>query len=188
MTTNHKYGAGSFLIANPVLPDPNFSRTVVLLCNHNEEGSFGLVVNRKSEYKAADVFAKSEVLDFYDREVFVGGPVSQSHIFYLCRSPDPLPGLDNVCPGVHLGMSWDGLEEVVQNLENPLENLRFYLGYSGWGSGQLAGEMEQRSWLTCDATDNFVFDEADNVWPGAVRSLGKEYEYLLTAPIDPRCN
>ena len=85
-------------------------------------------------------------------------------------------------------MSWEGLEEVVQTLENPLENLRFYLGYSGWGSGQLDGEMGQRSWLTCDANAEFVFQEADSVWPGAVRSLGKDYEYLLTAPVDPRCN
>lgn len=185
---NYKYGAGSFLIANPVLPDPNFSRTVVLLCNHNEEGSFGLVVNRKSVLKAGDVFAQADFLNFYDKELFVGGPVSQSHVFYLCRSQEPIPGLDNVCPDVHLGMSWDGLEEVIQVLDNPLEDLRFYLGYSGWGSGQLAGEMDQRSWLTCDANKEFVFQEADNVWPGAVRSLGKEYEYLLTAPVDPRCN
>ena len=79
----HKYGAGSFLIANPVLPDPNFSRTVVLLCNHDKQGSFGLVVNRKSDLKVPEIFAESEALDFYSKDVFIGGPVSQSQVFFL---------------------------------------------------------------------------------------------------------
>ena len=85
-------------------------------------------------------------------------------------------------------MSRDVLEEVVQNIENPQDDLRFYLGYSGWGSGQLAGEMDQRSWLTCDATTEVIFQDPNDVWANAVRSKGKEYEYLLNAPVDPRCN
>ena len=185
---DHEYGAGSFLIANPVLPDPNFSRTVVLLCNHDQEGSFGLVVNRKSDLKAPDIFAGSDVLEFYSKDIFIGGPVQQSQVFFLCRLTEPFPGLEEVCAGVHLGMSRDVLEEVVQNIENPQDDLRFYLGYSGWGSGQLAGEMDQRSWLTCDATKEFIFQNPNDVWANAVRSKGKEYEYLLNAPVDPRCN
>lgn len=185
---DNKYGAGSFLIANPVLPDPNFSRTVVLLCNHDEQGSFGLVVNRQSHLKAPDIFADSEALAFYSKEIFVGGPVSQSQVFFLCRYPETFPGLEEVCEGVHLGMSRDVLEEIVKNLKNPLEDIRFYLGYSGWGSGQLAGEMDQRSWLTCDAKEEFIFQDPGKVWANAVRSKGKKYEYLLTVPADPRCN
>jgi putative transcriptional regulator len=186
---NGSYGKGSFLIANPVLPDPNFSRTVVLLCNHNEEGSFGLVINRNSGLKSTEVFASSELLADYEAEVFIGGPVAPSQVFYLCRSSQPLPAMEEVCPGVHMGMSWDALESILPDLPNPNENLRFYMGYSGWGSGQLAGEMEQRSWLTCDATDPFVFKEPEqHIWPSVVQSLGKEYEYLLQAPVDPRNN
>ena len=184
-----QYGKGSFLIANPVLPDPNFSRTVVLLCNHNEEGSFGLVVNRKAELKTQDLFPKNDILQGYEGELFVGGPVSQSQVFYLCRHPESIPDLDEICPGVHLGMSWEVLEEVYNLLENPLDNLRFYLGYSGWGAGQLDGEMEQRSWLIREAEDNFVFSPQENqLWHDVVRSMGKDYAYLLNAPVDPRWN
>jgi len=186
---NGSYGKGSFLIANPVLPDPNFSRTVVLLCNHNDEGSFGLVINRNSGMKSTEVFANSELLSGYEADVFIGGPVSPSQVFYLVRSPRPLPEMEEICPGVYMGMSWEALEDILPDLGNPGEDLRFYMGYSGWGSGQLAGEMDQRSWLTCDATGQQVFSApVQKIWPGAVRSLGQKYEYLLQAPVDPRNN
>ena len=97
--------------------------------------------------------------------------------------------MEEVCPGVYMGLSWEALEAVLRDLPNPNENLRFYMGYSGWGSGQLAGEMDQHSWLTCDASDPFVFTSPEqHIWPGVVQSLGKEYEYLLQAPVDPRNN
>ncbi len=183
------YGKGSFLIANPVLPDPNFSRTVVLLCNHNEEGSFGLVVNRAAEVNAKEVFPDSDMLKTYDRGIFIGGPVSQSQVFYLVRFQEEVEGLDAVCEGVQMGMSWDTLEELFPRLEDPNNDLRFYLGYSGWSAGQLAGEMDQRSWLVHGATQNHVFTQgAERLWHQVVRSMGKEYEYLLTAPVDPRLN
>lgn len=186
---NGSYEKGSFLIANPVLPDPNFSRTVVLLCNHNDEGSFGLVINRNSGLKSSEVFSSSELLSGYEFDVFIGGPVSPSQVFYLIQSPRPLLELEEVCPGVYMGLSWDALEDILPNLENPSDSLRFYMGYSGWGSGQLAGEMDQRSWLTCDAQGQFVFTSAEQtIWPGVVQSLGKDYEYLLHAPVDPRNN
>ncbi len=187
--TSEPYGKGSFLIANPVLPDPNFSRTVVLLCNHNDEGSFGLVVNRKSDLTAAEIFGESKLLKYHEQEVFIGGPVSQSQVFYLCRTPEPIPQLETICPGIQLGMSWDVLEEIYPKMDNPLVQIRFYLGYSGWGMDQLNKEMKQKSWLTCNASEDFVFDSSDPlVWAKVVRSLGKEYEYLLTAPVDPSRN
>ena len=80
----NNYGKGYFLIANPVLPDPNFSRTVVLLCNHNDQGSFGLVVNRSAKLTARELFTRHEFFKDEDSRVFIGGPVSQSQVFYLC--------------------------------------------------------------------------------------------------------
>ncbi len=186
---NEEYGKGHFLIANPVLPDRNFSRPVVLLCDHNEEGSFGLVVNRRTNLKTSEVFPENDFFKASERPVFAGGPVSSTQVFYLCRSQDPLPGLDRVCEGIYMGMSRDALEKALGSIRNPETNIRFYMGYSGWGAGQLACEMEQRSWLTCVALESLVFEEAENkIWHDAVRSLGKEYEYLLQAPLDPSQN
>ena len=186
---DQKYGKGYFLIANPVLPDPNFSRTVVLLCNHDDQGSFGLVINKSAELDSEDVFNDIEVLNSYSGKIYLGGPVSQAQVFYLCRSREALPELDLVCPGIYLGMSWDLLESVMEKLENPDQDLRFYLGYSGWGAGQLAGEMERKSWLTCEASDVFTFGEnEDKIWEDVVLSLGKDYQYLVKAPVNPQWN
>ncbi|MBI5427249.1 MAG: YqgE/AlgH family protein [Nitrospinae bacterium] len=184
-----KYGKGYLLIANPVLPDPNFSRSVVLLCNHNDQGSFGLVVNRTADLKVAEVFSSYELLKTYEGRIYVGGPVSPSQVFYLCRSETPLPEMDHVHDGIYLGMNWDALAEVLKVLKDPEKNIRFYLGYSGWGGGQLANEMSQKSWLTCESRDSFIFAGADeNLWSQVVRSLGKGYEYLLNAPVNPQWN
>tara|TARA_B100000686_G_scaffold346731_1_gene433982 strand:+ start:743 stop:1306 length:564 start_codon:yes stop_codon:yes gene_type:complete len=184
-----QYGKGYFLIANPVLPDPNFSRTVVLICNHNEDGSFGLVVNRSAQINAEEVFSNNEIFKGESCKIFVGGPVSQTQVFYLCRSETDIPGLQQICPGVQMGMNRETLEAVTPKLHNPSEDIRFYLGYSGWAAGQLEGEMERKSWLTCKAEKDFVFGNPEQgIWPGVVRSLGKEYEYLLQAPINPSMN
>ncbi len=188
---NQPYGKGSFLIANPVLPDPNFSRTVVLLCNHDEHGSFGLVINKVAPLDPAEVFEKINIdrLQSFKGKVYIGGPVSQSQMFYVCRSQEAIPELDQICEGVHLGLDWNYLEKVVERIPDPETNLRFYLGYSGWAAGQLAGEMDQRSWLTCDAKEQFVFEPSeDQIWPAVVRSMGKEYEYLIKAPVNPSLN
>ena len=186
---NKKYGKGSLLIANPVLPDPNFSRTVILLCNHDEQGSFGLVINRTTELKAPDLFSNIDILNAYNEKIYLGGPVSQSMVFFLCRSSHGINELNEVCPGVYLGSSLETLEAFYPDIENPEQNIRFYLGYSGWSGGQLAGEMEQNSWLIQNADEQFVFrDSASMIWPEVVNSLGEKYQYLIKAPVNPQWN
>ena len=186
---NKKYGKGSLLIANPVLPDPNFSRTVILLCNHDEQGSFGLVINRSAPLKAPDLFSSIDVLKSYNEKIYLGGPVSQSMVFYLYRSAKDVIDLDKICSGVYLGSNLETLESLYLDIENPEENIRFYLGYSGWSGGQLDGEMEQNSWLIQNANEQFVFLESENlIWPKAVNSLGEKYQYLTKAPVNPQWN
>ncbi len=186
---NKQYGKGSLLIANPVLPDPNFSRTVILLCNHNEQGSFGLIINRSAQLKAPDLFSGINILKSYNEKIYIGGPVSQSMVFYLYRSAKDVIDLDKICSGVYLGSNLETLESLYLDIENPGENIRFYLGYSGWSGGQLDGEMEQNSWLVQDANEQFVFLDSENlIWPKAVNSLGEKYQYLTKAPVNPQWN
>ena len=82
---NKRYGKGSLLIANPVLPDPNFSRTVILLCNHDEQGSFGLVINRSAQLGATDLFSSIDILKSYNEKIYIGGPVYEEMVFYYYR-------------------------------------------------------------------------------------------------------
>ena len=186
---NKNYEKGSLLIANPVLPDPNFSRTVILLCNHDEQGSFGLVINRSTQLKAPDLFLNINILKSYNEKIYLGGPVSQSMVFFLCRSPSAAGKLDEVCSGVYLGSNLETLESLYASLENPEQDIRFYLGYSGWSGGQLAEEMEQNSWLVQKANEQFIFLDSESlIWPQAVNSLGEKYQYLTKAPVNPQWN
>ena len=186
---NKRYGKGSLLIANPVLPDPNFSRTVILLCNHNEQGSFGLVINRTTKLKAPDLFSNVDILNTYNKKIYLGGPVSQSMVFFLCRSSCGISEFDEICPGVYLGNSLETLQEFYPKIENPEQNIRFYLGYSGWSGGQLAEEMEQNSWLIQNSGEQFVFfDSEAMIWPEVINSLGEKYKYLIKAPVNPQWN
>ena len=186
---NKNYEKGSLLIANPVLPDPNFSRTVILLCDHDEQGSFGLVINRSTQLKAPDLFLNINILKSYNEKIYLGGPVSQSMVFFLCRSPSAAGKLDEVCSGVYLGSNLETLESLYASLENPEQDIRFYLGYSGWSGGQLAEEMEQNSWLVQRANEQFIFLDSESlIWPQAVNSLGEKYQYLTKAPVNPQWN
>ncbi len=186
---NKNYEKGSLLIANPVLPDPNFSRTVILLCEHDDQGSFGLVINRSTQLKAPDLFLNINILKSYNEKIYLGGPVSQSMVFFLCRSPSAAGKLDEVCSGVYLGSNLETLESLYSSLENPEQDIRFYLGYSGWSGGQLAEEMEQNSWLVQRANEQFIFLDSESlIWPKAVNSLGKKYQYLTKAPVNPQWN
>jgi putative transcriptional regulator len=183
------YEKGSLLIANPVLPDPNFSRTVILLCDHDEQGSFGLVINRSIQLKAPDLFLNINILKSYNEKIYLGGPVSQSMVFFLCRSPSAAGKLDEVCSGVYLGSNLETLESLYASLKNPEQDIRFYLGYSGWSGGQLAEEMEQNSWLVQKANEQFIFLDSESlIWPKAVNSLGEKYQYLTKAPVNPQWN
>jgi len=186
---NKNYEKGSLLIANPVLPDPNFSRTVILLCDHDEQGSFGLVINRSTQLRAPDLFLNINILKSYNEKIYLGGPVSQSMVFFLCRSPSAAGKLDEICSGVYLGSNLETLESLYSSLENPEQDIRFYLGYSGWSGGQLAEEMEQNSWLVQRANEQFIFLDSESlIWPKAVNSLGKKYQYLTKAPVNPQWN
>ena len=186
---NKQYGKGSLLIANPVLPDPNFSRTVILLCNHNDQGSFGLVINRSVQLKVPDLFSGIDILKSYNEKVYLGGPVSQSMVFYLYRSSTNVLDLDEICSGVYLGSNLAVLESLYLDIKNPEDNIRFYIGYSGWSEGQLDREMEQNSWLIQNADEELVFLDSESlIWPKAVNSLGEKYHYLTKAPVNPQWN
>ncbi len=88
-----------------------------------------------------------------------------------------------------MGMSSELLDNLMTRFKDPEKNIRFYLGYSGWGAGQLADEMTRLSWLTSQASSKFVFQEnEDGIWANVVHSLGKDYEYLIQAPVNPQWN
>jgi putative transcriptional regulator len=179
-------GNGVLLISDPFLKDPNFMRTVVLLCEHNEEGSFGLVLNRKTDHTLSDLITKLEGIT---TPVYYGGPVQMDTLHFIHQLPQLIPNSQEIASGIY----WGGDFEIVSHLliTNQLNTskIRFYLGYSGWSSGQLGDELKEKSWLTVQATKQLVFEKDEqSIWKKSLQQMGGQYEQLVNYPIDPQLN
>jgi len=179
-------GPGILLIADPFLKDPNFLRTVVFLCEHKEEGSFGFVLNRQYENTLDELIPE---LEGHKIPVFYGGPVQIDTIHFLHQYPAEIPGGQEVLKGVFWGGDFDAVINFIKNEEFDKDKIRFYIGYSGWGEGQLDTEMKEKTWLTVKATRKLVFhSEYSAIWKDSLKTLGGDYEMMVNFPIDPQLN
>lgn len=176
---------GKLLIAEPFLGDPNFERSVVLLCEHNEEGSFGFVLNQAANLELNDVLSQPTSTHL---PLYVGGPVGQNTLHFVHR----LVFLEDAVE-LGNGLFWGGDFEQMTSLLNigkiSERDVRFFVGYSGWGSGQLDQEMKQKSWIVSQTTADFVFETpTDQFWRAVLRQMGGEYRVKSHYPTDPRLN
>ena len=201
---------GTLLIASPNLDDlgelehgdPNFNRTVVMLLQHTDEGSIGLVINRPlgEKIKLYTSEALERLTDGLQtiQEValepasmfYQGGPVGRGALVFLHQLGDTIPDSTEVCDGIYAGGDLDTLRmhASVVTAEKPL--LRFYLGYAGWNPGQLENEIERRdSWILSPGNARLVFStEPDQIWQKALHSLGDKYRALSLLPEDLSLN
>jgi len=181
-------GKGIILIASPTLRDPNFRQSVVLLCEHGPEGALGVVVNRPTAMHISEVLPQVPVLESQRHVLFSGGPVQPNHVLLLYRLTQEPPDTHHVFDGVYLGGDTTSLERVLATPAGT-EAFRAYLGYSGWGPGQLEQEMKTGSWITLPADPTVVFEkDPSRIWPDILRSLGKPYDLYADMPIEPHLN
>ena len=178
---------GILLIAEPFLKDPNFLRTVVLICRHNaEEGSFGFVINKEYHQPLDELIPD---LAGFDWPVYAGGPVQMDTLHYLHQYPKLLPDCQEVCDGVYWGGDFELLKELIKEGSIDKAKIKFFLGYSGWSQGQLDAEMDEKSWLTVAANTNLVFDIAlEEIWQFSLKELGGIYALMIHFPTDPQLN
>jgi putative transcriptional regulator len=177
---------GKLLIANPFMQDPSFKRSVVVLVEHNTDGTVGFVLNHPLEVKLND--AASDFPQF-DTQLFFGGPVQLDSLHYLHAYGDMLPGSMEICDGVFWGGNVEALKVLINaNSLNP-DGIKFFAGYSGWAPRQLDGELEGKSWIIAPAESGIVFEtNPDNLWRRTLRSMGDEYAIMANFPEDPRLN
>jgi putative transcriptional regulator len=166
---------GQFLISMPGLMDPNFHQTITLICEHNADGAFGLVINRVHPHlQCAEIF-KELGIDYVAASatlsVHLGGPVHMGEIFVLHGAPFQWEASLAVTPSVVMSNTKDILEAVASG-RGPRDFI-LTLGCAGWGPGQLEGELRENAWLTCPAQDEIIFGwpVADR-WEETVRRMG----------------
>lgn len=178
--------AGEILIADPFLRDPNFMRTVVFICEHQDTGSFGFVLNKKYEQHLGDLIADLEGNTF---PVYYGGPVQLDTVHFLHQRPELISGGLEVTDGIYWGGDFSDVVELLKTNRLGEIDIRFFIGYSGWSEGQLDEEMKIKSWITSKATRPLIFPKnTENTWKDALRQLGGEYEQMVNYPIDPQLN
>jgi putative transcriptional regulator len=179
-------GPGILLIAEPFLKDPNFSRTVFFICDHHEQGSFGFVLNREYGHTLDELMNNMDDLRI---PVFYGGPVQLDTIHFLHQYPDLIEGSYEILNGIYWGGDFELAIDLLKKGHIDASRIRFYIGYSGWSEGQLNEEMNQKSWLTLEATRKLVFHrKIDEIWKDAVKSLGGDYSIMVNFPTDPQLN
>jgi putative transcriptional regulator len=175
---------GKLLIASPRLADPNFAHTVVLMIQHSEQGALGLVLNRPLQTTVREACQASlsdpcEVEDFLHQGGPCQGPLMVLHGNELSKDSD-------VLPGIYFTTERGKIESL---LRHPSSHARYFVGYSGWGPGQLEAEMEVESWLIVPAESSLVFESKSNVWSKlmALRMMDGQVD-ISSIPDDPSMN
>ena len=182
---------GRLIVANPLLPDPNFDRTVVMLLAYGEEGAFGVVLNRPSDTMLAAPLPRWEHLAASPRVVFVGGPVQHQAVICLARAfghpaaAIPPQGWSAVLPEVGtLDLDLDP-----EGLQASLSHVRIFAGYAGWTAGQLEAEIGAGAWWILEASPDDAFcDDPDELWKQVLRRQGGSLALVAAYPDDPMLN
>ena len=178
--------SGNILLAEPFMLDPNFKRAAVLLCEHSEEGSVGFIMNKPLNMQVEELIA-----DFpeFESEVLYGGPVQTDTIHYIHNLGDLLEDSIKVAEGVYWGGDFDKLKFLIRSQLVAPENIRFFVGYSGWSEGQLADEMEIGSWIVADMNTNYLFNSnPKELWKQVMQNKGDIFTVISQMPDGPNLN
>ena len=175
---------GKLLIASPALVDPNFARTVVLITEHNDEGAMGVVLNRPSETAVEDVASELSEL-VVDEPVFIGGPVQPQALVVLAEFNDPEAAAWIVAADV----GFVSAETEYDDLARAIRRGRVYAGYSGWGAGQLEGELAEDAWIVELPMPAELFpDDPLTLWQDVLARKGGQFALIARMPDDPSLN
>jgi putative transcriptional regulator len=176
---------GQLLVAGPALLDPNFWRTVVLVVEHNEEGALGLVLNRPSETSVGEAVPQLDSLLDPEERLFIGGPVQPSAVIVLAEFEDATDAALIAFDDVGVLGTGPSPEELTVGVRSG----RAFLGHSGWGPGQLDGELERGDWILEPArlADAFSSDPK-SLWSEVLTRKGGSYALVARMPADPSMN
>lgn len=181
-----KPAKGKLLVAEPFLGDPSFDRTVILIAEHNDEGTVGFVLNRPMRLNMDQVL--NGFPDF-SHPVFSGGPVQRENLYYVHSREDLLPSSTQLTKNLYWGGDIEKIKMLISTGLMSSNEIKFFLGYSGWGKYQLESEIEEQSWIVLDNKGLDIFQHTDdNPWREILTNLGGDYRLWANAPSDPLFN
>lgn len=168
------------------MTDPNFKRSALVLCEHTKDGSLGFVLNKQIDMKVNDLMAS---FPEFDCPIFFGGPVATDTIHFMHNVGDLLDGSQKVSDGVWWGGEFEQLKFLVTSELIQPENVRFFVGYSGWSGGQLEEELQTGSWVIADLDANYIFKAPhEELWERILKDKGDRYGVISQVPDNANWN
>lgn len=178
---------GKLLISEPFLMDPNFKRSVVLITEHQEEGTVGFILNQRSTLILSDLIPELEGADF---PVYIGGPVGTDTVHFMHRCYDKLNGGEEIAKGVYWGGNFETLKILISNGLIETSEIKFFIGYSGWGAEQLKNELKENTWIVSDSyhPDVVFSNDEEDLWREVIINLGPKFAHVSNFPSNPNLN
>lgn len=187
MLNNIKPKTGRLLISEPFMADPNFKRSVVLLTEHGEEGTVGYILNQ-----VGNLLLKDVIQDLWaaDNQIYFGGPVAADTLHFIHRAYDKLQSGEEIGNGIYWGGNFETLKILINSNAINENEIKFFMGYSGWDDGQLTRELEQNAWMVSDiSSPEIIFGNDDEqLWRDVIVNLGPKYAHVSNFPTDPSLN
>ncbi len=179
--------SGSLLYADPMLNDAYFGRSVILVASHDEQGTVGFIVNKKLEVTINDILPEPLEIDF---EVFYGGPVSNDTLYFVHTIGSHVPDSVPVGKKIFWGGDFSFIAGLIANHQVDASQVKFFVGYAGWGSGQLDEELRSKSWVVGNEVPKFIFDDTacNEAWKLKMDKMGDKYSVWANFPQNPSMN
>lgn len=177
---------GRVLVADPLSDEFYFGRSVVLLVDHNDDGAFGIVMN-----KPTGSFLSQFTQDFegFDVPVFIGGPVKNDNLFYIHNLGPEIPHSTEIFPGLYWGGQLEVLIDMMKFGLVRKDQIRFFLGYSGWSPKQLEDELQRNAWVVSESNYRLLMKtKANKMWDNHLQRLGPKYDLWRGFPVNPELN
>ena len=186
-TNNEKPQKGSILISDPFLDDPYFGRSVVILCEHNEEGTFGFVLNNFAEI---DLHKIDDKFPNINARIGFGGPVSKDSLFFIHSFGPEISNSLQIQKNLFYGGDFDEICAIIEKKPKAKNKIRFFIGYSGWEKGQLDAELKEKSWITVNNVDHtLILDtKQDDLWKTALEMQTGKFKMISKFPNNPSDN
>ena len=178
---------GHLLVAEPsIIVDLFFNRSVILLADHNAEGTVGFILNKPLKYTINDLVPEI----YANFTVYNGGPVEQDNLYFIHNKPNLIPSSIEISNGIYWGGDFESTKNLINTNQINKTNIRFFLGYTGWDSNQLAKEMKAKAWiLTLNSSQkNIIGKSTAQFWKEKLLELGGDYLIWANAPKDPMSN